>query len=332
MITSERILKNAVMLGGESLYFFKQSIKLRDISSEDITITLDGIPVQKVPENKYLFVDGNGVTYGVIEYCFNEGEVPPTNVPNIVKQLESKNAFPLLCTDDINENNKLVSSPLYIEVAAEKVSASGLGILRDAPGWMNEESYQVLTRVDKPKSDSEPKYSSAPNFDFKFATELQKGSTICRFSVANKDTRFHDKCKTDDNEVLEVDAFVKGNNPYIDQMTDAIEYARDKFKEILKFQIGVIQYSRNESVINNAFNGFYAWLLERAMGDLSRQKLEVDHWFDNLDIIKDYIALSVTTLNSIFNVVAVCKAPTPAKEDLKQILEERAIDLSIFIK
>lgn len=319
------------MLGGESLYFFKQNIKLRDISSET-GITLDGIPVQKVTGNDYLFVDCNGVTYGVIECFFEEGQTPPTDIPDITKELESKNAFPLLHIDDIDDDNKHVSSPLYIEVAAEKVSEPDAGIIKNAPGWMNKDSYKALTLLDKPKPETEPKYTSVADYDFNFAIELQSGGTLCRFSVANKDTVFHDNCDTDDDGRLDVDEFVKGKNAYINQMSDAIEEARDKFKEVLKFQIGVMQYSRNESVINNAFNGFYAWLLERAMGDLSRQKLEVDHSFDNIDITKGYVTSAVTTLNSIFNIIAVCVAPTPDKEELQQILEERNIDLSMIIK
>lgn len=329
MIISERILKNAVMLGGESLYFFKQNIKLRNISSENITITLDGIPVQKVTGNDYLFVDCNGVTYGVVERFSEPTEEEkeadnPTQSQEELIALTSGYAFPLIYVE-----GQPAKASTHIELALENVQAGG-GVA-EAPGWMNRDSQSRLSQVS----------------DNNFATALRSGGTLCRFSVAKKDTVFHDelkKVKYDEYAIfdeylvsgeslqLDVRDFTKKDTGYIDLTSKEIESAIDELKSILKFQIGVMQYARNESVINNAFNGFYAWLLERAMGDLSDKKLEADHWFDNLDIIKDHYSLSFTTMNSIINAVAVCIAPTPAKEDLKQILEERAIDFSFFIE
>ncbi len=310
MNISERILKNAVKLGGNSLYFYTVDIRLKNLSATS-DITLDGVPLTKVEDNSFLWVDGNGVTYGIIDEFTDTSGTASEVTENIC--LHSKNAFPAIDTD-----TDPVTRSKYVEVAAENINSDG--IIKEAPGWSE-------AKPAKETGKFEPKFSNKGN--------------LCRFSVASKDTVFHDKIDDLENGRINVDAFTKTEKDsegeitkesYIDQMGRAIEHAREEFKKILKFQIGVIQYERNTSVIDNAFNGFYAWLLERAMGDLSRQKLDVDHYFDNIEIVKDYVTSSVTTLNSILNVIAVIRAPTPDKDELQKILEERTIDLSMIVK
>lgn len=314
MNISERILKNAVMLGGDNLYFFKQNIKLGDISKK--MITLDGVPVQRVPENNYLFVDGNGVTYGVIEH-FYQGDTPPSDVGTITTELHSKNAFPFL---EVNEQSDTVNFPTYIEIAAEKVKSISNdtfhGVVESAPGWMDLKSKQKLGSV------------SGSDFNPKFEND----GKIYRFSVASKDTQFHEQLELLDNGRVDVEKFIKKDTGYIDVTSSAIEKAREHLKDILKFQIGTFEYERNVSVINNAFNGFYAWLLERAMGDLARKELDIDYYLDSRELDWQRGRNVISSILAGINFGATFWAPLPTKEEFLSVLQDKRLNLSFYVK
>lgn len=291
MNISERILKNAVKLGGNNLNFFTLSMTLKDLTSIT-SITLDGQALEKVAGNSYLFSDANGVTYGVIKRTNN------SNTNSLV--LSSDHMFPN-------------ASPTYIEVSADSVGAGGLIV---APGC----------------SEGEPKEEQGIS---NFIKEAGSSANFKEeeFSVASKETPFHRALKSAGEDRIDIGDFVDSDGEgHIKDLYDAISSASSNLQNILKFEIGAQEYAAHQAVINNAFNGVSAWLLERAQGDLARQKLDYDHKYDVKDLTKNYVTSGITTLNSLLNIIAVWVAPTPTRDDLHKTLEERTIDLSFIVK
>lgn len=293
MNISERILKQAVKLGGDNLYFFKFSMTLKDLTSIE-NITLDGQELTKVEGNNYLVKDANDITYGVIKRTSNNS--------NDAIALSSAAMFP-------------ARHSTFIEIAAENIAADGMIEAPGASSSTPEEESSISIFVPDVYEENE-----APSNHKKE-----------EFSVSSKGTAFHRALKSAGNDCIDVSGFL-GEGGHVATLESAISHASNRLKDILKFEIGAHEYAAHQSVIDNVFNGVSAWLFERAQGDLARQKLDHDHKYAVKESTKQYVATVVTTLNSLLNITVACLTTAPSGDELQQILEERTIDLSIIVK